>query len=742
MKVLTVARTEFLRIWGNKLTRAGMFTAILIPLLYAGLYLWANWDPYGNVDKVPVAVVNLDSGGTQDGKPVNFGRDFIHSLQHDTSMDWHFVDDETAKDGLEGNRYYLMITVPADFTQKALSVSDEHPQQSSLIFTSNQGKNYLVTSISKRVETELVKNLGNKISEQYISRLLDVVGNAKNGISDAGHAASQLADGAASLKTGANDLATGIGNAGSGTDQLITGSKRLTTGASTLANGLAQTSSGNDQVSNGLIQISQGLTNIRSSMSPLAGPGSQLATGMKKASDASDQLLQASQQAANGSKQMIGGLTQMQTNLQQMQQGMGQTNQLIQGSLAAVNTLQQNHPTIASDPAMQQLVKYLGTLQQTVPPIQDGLSKVSAGMGTSISSLQNIMAGQQQISGGLGQLSGQLQQARTGVTQFTNSIGQIQAGVDRLNQGVSTAQQNVNKIARAEHQMQQGANQLYSGSSNLTYGLSSLQNGLKHAQAGADQLQGGASKLSAGASELSGKLADAAKQGSVPHASDTASVMANPVTQLDQPIHEVHNYGTGLAPYFLSLSYWVGAFMLYFLINLRDRRWLMIPVSKTSVVLGKFLALMPITILQAVVSSFVIEKILHLHPESLAGYYGFNILLTLSFTAIVGVFITLFGTGPGRFITILVLILQLTSAGGTFPIEMVPGFFLALHPFLPMTYSVDALRHIISIGDWNTAWKDAFTVALFGIASLLIAVLFSRRRMRITDLSAKDTLVP
>jgi putative membrane protein len=700
MRVWTVAKIEFLRLWHNRITRVAMLAGIIIPLLYAGLYLWAFWDPYGNVDKIPVAVVNLDQGGTQDDKHVNYGQDFIDNLKDDTTMEWHFVDAKTAKDGLEGNQYFLMITIPKDFTQKALSVTGNHPEQASLIFTSNQGKNYLVSSISKRVETELVKDLGNKISEKYISRLLDVVGKAKDGITEASDAARKLADGASRLQSGSSRLASNVAQ---------------------LSQGLSQTSSGSDQIASGLTRVSQGLSALHDQIGPLAGPGSQLATGMQNASDASRKLLQASNQAADGIKQTTSGLNTMQSNLQQIQQGIGQTDQLVQASLANIQAMQQTNPNLQSDPQMQQLLRNLQMMQQSVPNLGKGLNQLGAGMGTMSSSLQSIESGQRQISSGLGQLSDQLQKGSQGVTQFTNGVGQIQGALTQLNQGVTRAQQNESKIAAAEHQMQQGADQLFQGSI---------------------QLRDGASQLADGNSELAGKLADANNQGSVPSASSTANVMANPVKLSDQPIHPVANYGTGLAPYFFSLSYWVGAFMLYFLISLQDPRWYLLPVSKGAVILGKYLTLAPIAVLQAVVSSFVIESSLHLKPENTLGYYGFNILLALSFTAMVGMFIALLGTGPGRFVTILVLILQLTSAAGTFPIEMVPGFFQALHPFLPMTYSVNALREILSIGDWNAAWKDAGVIAGYGIASLLIAILFARGRVKIGDLQAKDTLVP
>ncbi|MGZ4111697.1 MAG: YhgE/Pip family protein, partial [Tumebacillaceae bacterium] len=297
----------------------------------------------------------------------------------------------------------------------------------------------------------------------------------------------------------------------------------------------------------------------------------------------------------------------------------------------------------------------------------------------------------------------------------------------KLNDGTSTLVTKSNELASGAQQVADANKQIADGSAQLASGSSKLVDGSK--------------TIADGNAELAGKLNDALKDSTVKNPDVKSDIMSDPVHTNETPIHHVGTYGTGLASYFIPLALWVGAFMLYFILSMREYRWTVAPVSSTSIVLGKFFTLGAIGVVQAVVASVTLTQALGLTVQHPVEFYFFNILYSLTAIAIVGLLIARLGSGPGRFLAIVLLILQLTSSAGTFPLELVPNFFQAIHPFLPMTYGVEGLRQIIAIGDQSVIRTDALVLASVLVGVLLIQIVTTRRSIKVRDLHEKDVLV-
>lgn len=201
-----------------------------------------------------------------------------------------------------------------------------------------------------------------------------------------------------------------------------------------------------------------------------------------------------------------------------------------------------------------------------------------------------------------------------------------------------------------------------------------------------------------------------------------ARYVSAPVDIDEAAINPVKNYGTGFTPYFIPLSLWVGALMMFFVIS--DKVDDDIKASSASLVIGKFISYCYIGIIQAVLASTVV-LMLGLKPTNLVLYFGFNILMSISFIAIIQCLVFLLGMA-GRLIAIVLLILQLTSCAGTFPLEVIPKFFRVLNPLMPFTYCVSGLREIISGIDHVVFAKDCSVLFVCMIAFLIISVTFKR----------------
>ncbi|QQE79354.1 YhgE/Pip domain-containing protein [Alicyclobacillus sp. SO9] len=735
MGILTVFRIEWRRIWRNKLTRAGMLVGLIIPLLYSFLYLWAFWDPYGSLDKLPVALVNADSGGTLSGEHVNYGQNLITNLQHDKQLDWHVVGPNEADSGVSNGTYFAVLKVPKNFTKDILSVDGTHAKKAQLIFIPNQGTNYLAGNIVARVQDDVAASLNRQFSQKFITRLLDVVGKESGGLSSAAKQAGKLASGSTAVANGTTQLETGVNSADAGAHKLAAALTKMSTGSGQLADGLSAAATGTKKVAQGVTQTGQGVSQVNSKLSQAQAAAANLTGGLKKAASSGARLQQASNQLQSGSTQahqgansIAAGLQQATSASQQIETGVGGALQLLANSAAN------------QDPAVQ---KALGALHQVYPGTQKltgSLQQLQTGSANLANSLQTIEKGQQQLTGGLSQLSTKLGSAAKGSDQIATGLGQAQQALTQVQSALSQSGAALDKLASAQSQLHSGADTLTTSAEAAQTGAAKLATGLDKASQGSKDLTTATGKLASGASTFAHKL-NSVQLSSIPNKTEKAKLMSNPVTIKSLAINPVTKYGPGLTPYFLPLSLWVGALMLYFIMSLREGRWSITPVSNTSVLIGKFALLWTIAAAQAVIAASALLFGLGLTVTSTLGFYLYAILMAITYVTVIGMLLSLLGTGPGRVLAIVLLLLQLTSSGGTFPIQLVPHFFQAVHPWLPMSYAVTGLRRLIAFHNLSTAWHTAEMTGIYLGTSLLVLVLRNLKRISPAELQIPDRLV-
>jgi putative membrane protein len=203
--------------------------------------------------------------------------------------------------------------------------------------------------------------------------------------------------------------------------------------------------------------------------------------------------------------------------------------------------------------------------------------------------------------------------------------------------------------------------------------------------------------------------------------------MADPVELASQSLHRAPNYGTGFAPYFIPLSLWVGAMVAYMLIQPLNRRALAAGASAWRIAFAGWLPVAAIGLLQVAALMSVLHWGLGLQMAHAAGTIGFLALVTCCFGAIVQWLNARFGAA-GRILVLAVLMLQLTSAGGTYPVQTSPGFFGAIHPYLPMSYIVESLRRLITGGGLGPVWQGCAVLLAFTAGALALTAVSARRK--------------
>ena len=676
-------RAEWKHLFSNKILLISMAVISFIPILYSGFFLGSIWDPYGQTKNLPVAFVNEDKGASLNGNSLNVGESVEKKLKDNHDLGWEFVSKQQADEGVNSGHFYAVVTIPSDFSQKAASITESEPQQAVINFTTTPAKNYIGSLVSNQAAAKVKSSVSEQITQAYAKGILENLDKLGIGLDTAANGASTLHD--------------GLGRLQSGTQTYVGGVKQLAVNQQSLAGGLAQLSDGSRKLQAGLGQLSNSL--------PTESQLSQLSDGMKQLQSGINQL---NASVSNPSPVLMAQQNKVETEAQTLAQTMRASESDL---LTAGGTLQA-----------------LGT---------QAAASGSESTTISLSQISNISRAFTETQTIIEQTTTLLKDLRVLTQQLSAQQTQLRAGVSILNKGVNQLAPNAITAFNGYNSVRFANNQLLAGSANLTNGLSEAKSGSQKLANGASLLESrsgalidGTSQLASGADTLANKLADTSNRIKIqPTGATTQQQIANPVKSEMTEKGNVPNYGYALSPYVLSLSLFVGALVLNVIYPIRKtfseqesaiRWWL----SKASV--AGVAAFMQATILMLVMVFF-----LGLTPEHPAHFIGAIYLTSFAYMSIVSLLVIVLDN-PGRFLAMVLLVLQLGSSEGTFPIQTANGFFQAINPLVPMTYSIRALRQAISGGLDNAFYGGSMWVlaGFLLVANLLTIGFFAYRGKR------------
>ena len=676
-------RAEWKHLFSNKILLISMAVISFIPILYSGFFLGSIWDPYGQTKNLPVAFVNEDKGASLNGKSLNVGESVEKKLKDNHDLGWEFVSKQQADEGVNSGHFYAVVTIPSDFSQKAASITESEPQQAVINFTTTPAKNYIGSLVSNQAAAKVKSSVSEQITQAYAKGILENLDKLGMGLDTAANGASTLHD--------------GLGRLQSGTQTYVGGVKQLAVNQQSLTGGLAQLSDGSRKLQAGLGQLSNNL--------PTESQLSQLSDGMKQLQSGINQL---NASVSNPSPALVAQQNKVETDAQTLAQTMRASESDL---LAAGGTLQ----TLGAQAAAS------GSESTTI----------------SLSQISNISRAFTETQTIIEQTTTLLKDLRVLTQQLSAQQTQLRAGVSTLNKGVNQLAPNAITAFNGYNSVRFANNQLLAGSASLTNGLSEAKSGSQKLANGASLLESrsgalidGTSQLTSGADTLANKLTDASNRIKIqPTGATTQQQIANPVKSEMTEKGNVPNYGYALSPYVLSLSLFVGALVLNVIYPIRKtfseqesaiRWWL----SKASV--AGVAAFMQATILMLVMVFF-----LGLTPEHPAHFIGAIYLTSFAYMSIVSLLVIVLDN-PGRFLAMVLLVLQLGSSEGTFPIQTANGFFQAINPLVPMTYSIRALRQAISGGLDNAFYGGSMWVlaGFLLVANLLTIGFFAYRGKR------------
>lgn len=630
---------------------------ICIPVIYSGFYLKAFWDPYGNIEGVPVAIVNQDKGKEDQ----NLGKELEEKLIEKNVLDFKVVDVETATKGLKEKQYYAVITIPEDFSESLTSAETGEKQQAIITYEPNQKTNFLASQIISKVVSSVQAELTGQVNEEIVTTLADnlkqvpeKMEDIQGGIQDVQGGNQKLGEGLQTLKEGTNELNQNYQKFNQGIQTASSGSKELTQGATALKNGLASIQAGSTQLEQG----AQALGTL------------EIAVG-----------------------QLESGTTALAQGIQTYTQGVDTLNGNIENLLTGILQYANAYPEILADANFK---KIYGTAKA----IQDSgkIEEIEMAGGTLTKSATSIHQGIQTLAG------------------KTEELGTMKQGIQTLNQAIQTATQGSSTLVEGSKNLQEGLSTLETSSEQVKQGVGSLNNGATELINGNNEIKEGLTTF-----EQEVKTGIEETKAELPKLEGLSDLAQEPVILQENDYGKIDNYGVSFAPYFMSISLWVGALMSFVVFYYDYGRRFKILGKGAEHKNLRNLCYLLIAVAQAIVLGSVLKAVLGLEVASIKTYYGTCILVSLVFTSMIQLMITQLGD-VGKFLAILLLVLQLAACGGTFPIETEPAFFQAIYPYMPMTYTLNLFKEGIIMREPGLIAHNV--IALFGIfAVFLIATI-------------------
>ncbi|MFD1720603.1 YhgE/Pip family protein [Amnibacterium endophyticum] len=687
MTVLTLLRSELRRLTSTRLGVLAFAALMTVPLLYGGFYLWGNLDPYGRFSSVPAGLVVADRGATDDGRTVHRGRDVADRLVSDRAFAWRELTADEARTELADGRVDFVLTFPAGFSQALASGATTAPERARISLSTSDANGYLSSTIAKSVATEVRDAVAAQVGRAAATRFLGSLSTIRSRLSDASSGASDLADGAASAERGAQDLASG--------------STRLADGAASAARGARSAAAGASSLAAGSTEAAHGAERLRSGAGQVADGAGSLATGLDALATRSRALPDGARQVADGAAQVADG-----------DRALGAALRRAAGSTATADALAQRLAADGLSPAqIQQAVAVLA-------PSRDALLQAA---GTAES-----------LADGAGRVAGGARTVASGASTVSSAAAKASAGAGRVADGARALRSGASTLAGGTDRLASGAASLRAGTEALADGTAQVASGAGTVAKGSTGLQAGTHRLVDGA----GSLRDGLERGTVAIPATTARERAAQAEAIGDPVAvstrntaSAGSYGAGLAPLFLSLAAWIGSYALFLILRPLSRRAITAVRRPVRIALAGWLTPALLGAVQMAVLLLIATGPLGIRIVHPVLTLGLLLLTAGAFAAILLLLNAALGS-VGQFLGLVLMLVQLVTAGGTFPWQTLPAPLAALHHALPMSYAVDALRQTMYGGDLALAAVDAGVLGVWLVAAVALTAAITARMTR------------
>lgn len=757
---------------------------MIIPMIYACVFLGSMWDPYGKTDQLPVAVVNNDKEVEYNDSTMDIGKQLSDKLAKNDSMDFNIVSSSKAQKGLKDGKYYMVITIPENFSKNATTLLDDDPQTMMLTYTTNPQTNYIATKMDDSAMAKVKAEISSTVTKTYSKILFKNVKTLSKGFKTAADGSQKLNDGVNTAKDGnatitenLNTLASSALVFNDGADSLVKGLSAYTEGVSTAKAGAQQLDNNSATLNNGAAQLKAGSSQL---LSAVQAAEKQLGDGINASAGQLNTLTSSNKQMAESSKQLSAALTQIQgaidsnnlvendaqaakkvdgmistlsTTISTMNNNAAQLNQLAAAEKKQAEQLQATQPQAAQELMLKATshATQAATLQQVASQLSssintDDLKQLSTLLNGNAAVLKNqtaanaktqqLLVSSQQLATAnntaVGSLVTNLKTVQASMKGTSTSVGMVGA-VSQIDNGLSTLQSGLKTYTGGVKQVNNGLGTLASNNATLNSGASQLAEGALKISSGSNQLAAGSATLGEGlttigdgTNTLTSSLKDASKKSNIKSTNKTYKQMSTPVDTEKKELTNMPNNGHAMAPYMMSVALYVACMALSLMYPFG--KGMTTTDSPAKFLLAKATVMVPLSIVQALILYFSLKGFCGFTPARPGLCLAFMLLLSLAFMAFIAFLAIAFGR-IGEFIALIFMVFNLGASAGTYPLETAPHWYKVLHPFVPFTYSVNGFRSVIANATAVPTTEILFFVGLL-VVSVILTYLFVRRRSK------------
>ncbi|WP_281518390.1 YhgE/Pip domain-containing protein [Thomasclavelia cocleata] len=498
---------------------------IAIPSIYSGVFLGSIWDPYGNTGEIPVAVVNEDHKVTYNDATLDIGKELANNLQNNDSMSFNLVNASKAKQGLEDGDYYMIITIPSDFSKNATTLLEDEPKKMILNYTTNPGTSYIASKMDDSAITKIKEEVSATVTKTYAKTIFNQISTVGNGMNEAADGSKQINDGTNQLIDGNNLITTNLKTLADST--LI-----FDDGARTLSYGLSSYLDGVSSVNNGSGDLNKGLVILDNNSQALTNGINQLDVGIKQLEQGSKDL----ESALTNAKSALD--KQLNSNTEAGIQALITPNP-ITGKTAletlnyGIQALNQSISTSSNDSSKPNIKDYLNNIDMSLDSAEASITQINEAYASALQTALTSNAGknldQETIANILSTIKNDQNINNANVKAMTNVktakatvdgvFNNLQLTVDSLASGSAQALPGANQAIQqlytglktvqtglgdksTANTLINGANSIYQGSLALGQGTSTLNNGFNTYKSGVNSAKNGSEQLLAGTTTL------------------------------------------------------------------------------------------------------------------------------------------------------------------------------------------------------------------------------------------------
>lgn len=670
----------------------------IVPSLYSFLNVIACWDAYSNTSKMQIAVVNNDKGTTLDGTKLNIGDSIVSQLKTNTAIGWRFVNSQECNIGLASGEYYSELIIPENFSENLKTITSNSPVKPELIYRVNTKLGPVANKITEVAQQNLLAQIRSSVMSAISNQIFTKLNTYGNKAKENKDQILQLKEAIINLNDNMSNVLNSLNNVSQGSSDLSGYLSAIKETFPNINNGLSQIQNSTTNIGNivgntqsllntSLNNITLNLNDSESFMNNILG----LLKNIKNTSN-------------NSNATVTGTLNQVKSKLNLISSNLNTI-------LSFLNSIEPNinNPNIKN--LTQKTKSTLASINNEKDQIIAAINEsTSSGKQLSDTTLNSLIDAASSTSNAINNVNSFYSNTVKGeLNSISNNLVKTTSSAENLITETQTLNSKIESIITSSST---GSNLAKTTSNNLTNYLNEYRN-IIH-------------ELAAKLSSVNNKDINtiiALLQGNPIVMGDYVSA---PFNFKHESIYPVANYGSGMTPVYSVLAFWVGVLLLSSLLKTEPPYFEGIEnISIREKHFGKMLTFITIANIQSLIITIGAKFLLGVQVVDLPLFILSSMLTATTFAIIVFTIVSMFRT-IGKAICIVLMVVQLSGTGGTYPIQAMPMFFRIVEPYLPFPYGVDVMREAIAGPYWPNATKDIVTLFVFSIIFILIGYFFKK----------------